>query len=122
MGVKGGAANRPRVVARTPNKADFVRDCFQNADRSSAAGVAPSFLPLDAKDVCKSFNIRVLDAITYNRNAYDDSEEKGLSVMDVEPEGKAAQEIRDIVTELMAMKAIQEDGADRSEEKVAAAR
>lgn len=52
IGVKGGAANRPRVVARTPNKADFVRDCFQNADRSSAAGVAPSFLPLDAKDVC----------------------------------------------------------------------
>ena len=77
---------------------------------------------LDAKEVCKSFNIRVLDAITYNRNAYDDSEEKGLSVMDVEPDGKAAQEIRDIVTELLAMKAIQEDGADRSEEKVAAAR
>jgi len=77
---------------------------------------------LDAKDVCRSFNIRVLDAITYNRNTYDDSEEKGLSVMDVEPDGKAAQEIRDIVTELMAMKAIQEDGADRSEEKVAANR
>ena len=77
---------------------------------------------LEAKEVCKSFNIRVLDAITYNRNAYDDSEEKGLSVMDVEPDGKAAQEIRDIVTELLAMKAIQEDGADRSEEKVSAAR
>lgn len=73
---------------------------------------------LDAKEVCKSFNIRVLDAITYNRNAYDDSEEKGLSVLDIEPDGKAAQEIRDIVTELLAMKAIQEDGADRPEEKV----
>jgi chromosome partitioning protein len=40
-------------------------------------------------DVCKSFNIRVLNAITYNCHAYDDSEEKGLSVMDVEPDGKA---------------------------------
>jgi chromosome partitioning protein len=37
--------------------------------------------------------------------------------MDTEPDGKAATEIKDIITELMAMKAIQEDGIDRSEKK-----
>ncbi|MCC5852921.1 MAG: AAA family ATPase [Alkalimonas sp.] len=73
---------------------------------------------LDAKEVCKSFNLRVLEAITHSRNIYDDSEEKGLSVMDIDPEGKAAQEIRDIITELLSMKAIQEDGSAGSEKKV----
>lgn len=73
---------------------------------------------LDAKEVCKSFNLRVLDNITYSRNIYDDSEEKGLSVMDVDNEGKAASEIRAIIEELLSMKAIQEDGAKRPEEKV----
>lgn len=73
---------------------------------------------LDAKDVCKSFNLRVLEAITYSRNIYDDSEEKGLSVMDIDPQGKAAVEIRDMITELLSMKAIQEDGSEGSEKKV----
>ncbi|HAW93411.1 MULTISPECIES: AAA family ATPase [unclassified Arsukibacterium] len=73
---------------------------------------------LDAKEVCESFNIRVLKNITYSRNIYDDSEEKGLSVMDVDSDGKAANEIRAIIEELLAMKAIQEDGAERPEEKV----
>lgn len=30
---------------------------------------------LEAKDVCRSFGINVLNALTYNRNVYDDSEE-----------------------------------------------
>ncbi|MDP4536027.1 AAA family ATPase [Alkalimonas collagenimarina] len=73
---------------------------------------------LDAKEVCKSFNLRVLEAITHSRNIYDDSEEKGLSVMDIDPQGKAAVEIRDMITELLSMKAIQEDGSEGSEKKV----
>jgi chromosome partitioning protein len=55
---------------------------------------------LEAKDVCRTYDIEVLDSITYSRNIYDDSEERGLSVIENEPNGKAAQEIRAIVQEL----------------------
>lgn len=55
---------------------------------------------LEAKEVCKTYDINVLDAITYSRNIYDDSEESGLSVMEIEPKGKAAAEIRAIACEM----------------------
>lgn len=55
---------------------------------------------LEAKEVCKTYDINVLDAITYSRNIYDDSEESGLSVIEIEPKGKAATEIRAIACEL----------------------
>lgn len=58
---------------------------------------------LEAKDVCRSYNINVLDAVTYSRNIYDDSEEQGSSVIEIEPNGKAAQEMTAIAEELMAM-------------------
>ena len=56
---------------------------------------------LEAKEVCQSFCIDVLNAIIYSRNVYDDSEEKGLSVMEIEPGGKAAEEIRVIAKEFL---------------------
>jgi chromosome partitioning protein len=59
---------------------------------------------LEAKDVCRSFGINVLNALTYNRNVYDDSEELGSSVIEIDPEGKAAIEMIAIAEELMAMK------------------
>lgn len=59
---------------------------------------------LEAKDVCSSYGINVLNAVTFNRNIYDDSEEKGSSVLEIDPEGKAAQEIVAIAEELLAMK------------------
>jgi chromosome partitioning protein len=59
---------------------------------------------LEAKEVCRSFGINVLDAVTFNRNVYDDSEEKGSSVLEIEPEGKAAAEIISIAQELLTMK------------------
>lgn len=59
---------------------------------------------LEAKDVCSSYGINVLNSVTYNRNIYDDSEEKGSSVLEIEPDGKAAQEIINIAEELLAMK------------------
>jgi len=59
---------------------------------------------LEAKEVCKSYGINVLDAVTYNRNIYDDSEEQGSSVLENEPEGKAAAEMISIAEELLAMK------------------
>jgi chromosome partitioning protein len=60
---------------------------------------------LEAKEVCRSFGINVLDAVTYNRNIYDDSEEQGSSVLEIDPEGKAAIEMTAIAEELLAMKA-----------------
>jgi chromosome partitioning protein len=59
---------------------------------------------LEAKEVCTSFGINVLNALTYNRNVYDDSEELGSSVIEIDPEGKAAIEMIAIAEELMAMK------------------
>ncbi len=43
------------------------------------------------QEVCSSFGVDVLNSITYGRNVYDDSEEKGLSVMEIEPDGKSAE-------------------------------
>jgi len=57
---------------------------------------------LEAKEVCESFGINVLDAITYNRNIYDDSEENGMSAMELDEGGKAADEIIAIVEEMLA--------------------
>ena len=54
----------------------------------------------EAKDVCRTYDIDVLEAITYCRNIYDDSEESGLSVIEIEPDGKAANEMRSIACEL----------------------
>ncbi len=59
---------------------------------------------LEAKEVCTSYGINVLDAVTYSRNIYDDSEEQGSSVLENEPEGKAALEMVAIAEELLAMK------------------
>jgi chromosome partitioning protein len=59
---------------------------------------------LEAKEVCSSFGINVLNAVTYNRNVYDDSEEQGSSVLEIDPEGKAALEMTAIAEELLAMK------------------
>ncbi|WP_076417459.1 AAA family ATPase [Colwellia sp. UCD-KL20] len=59
---------------------------------------------LEAKDVCSSYGINVLNAVTFSRNVYDDSEEKGSSVLEIDPDGKAAVEMIAIAEELMAMK------------------
>lgn len=60
---------------------------------------------LEAKEVCSSYGINVLDAVTYNRNVYDDSEEQGSSVVEIDPDGKAANEMIAIAEEILAMKA-----------------
>ncbi|MDO6639414.1 AAA family ATPase [Shewanella sp. 5_MG-2023] len=58
---------------------------------------------LEAKEVVQSFGLKALNAITFNRNIYDDSEESGSSVLEIGPEGKAAVEIRAIAEELFAI-------------------
>lgn len=64
----------------------------------------PSLAPriLEAKEVCRSFDVPVLNAVTFSRNMYDDSEELGMSVIENESDGKAANEIRSIINELLA--------------------
>jgi chromosome partitioning protein len=57
----------------------------------------------EAKEVIESFGLRALNAVTFSRNIYDDSEEKGSSVIEIEPEGKAAEEIRAIADELLSI-------------------
>ncbi|ACA85823.1 MULTISPECIES: AAA family ATPase [Shewanella] len=56
---------------------------------------------LEAKEVCRTYDINVLDAINYSRNIFDDSEESGLSVIEIEPKGKAAKEMRSIACEML---------------------
>ncbi|WP_394129006.1 AAA family ATPase [Shewanella maritima] len=58
---------------------------------------------LEAKDVCRTYDINVLDAVNYSRNIYDDSEESGRSVFEIEPNGKAANEMRQIACELLGV-------------------
>ena len=54
-------------------------------------------------NVCytKLLRVPVLNSIIYSRNVYDDSEERGLSVVEIEPDGKAAAEIKAIAKEFM---------------------
>ncbi len=61
---------------------------------------------LEAKEVCASYGIPVLNSITHSRNIYDDSEENGKSVIEIEPDGKAALEIKAIVDELLTMEVV----------------
>lgn len=59
----------------------------------------------EAKEVCDSYNMPVLQAVTYSRNIYDDSEEEGMSVIERDPDGKAANEIRMIFNEMIQRRA-----------------
>jgi chromosome partitioning protein len=58
---------------------------------------------LDAKDACKSFGINALNAITTNRNVYDDADENGLSVFEVNSDQKAKAEIKNIANEFLGI-------------------
>lgn len=54
---------------------------------------------LDAKDACESFGVTALKQFTTNRNVYDDADENGLSVFEVESDLKAKAEIESIAIE-----------------------
>lgn len=99
-----------RDLKTVPHMEDVLSTCKMVNPRMNAAFVitqCPS-LPslasriLEAKDVCRSFEVPVLDAVTFSRNLYDDSEESGRSVMESEPDGKAAGEVRAILDELLS--------------------
>lgn len=54
---------------------------------------------LDAKEACKDFGLTTLEAVTMARNAYDDADENGMSVLEYDDE-KAIEEINAIAIEL----------------------
>ena len=56
---------------------------------------------LDAKEACESFDLTPLDSFTCNRNIYDDADENGLSVFEVDSDPKAKAEIERIVIEFL---------------------
>lgn len=100
-----------RDLKTLPHMEDIISTCKMVNPTLKAAVVmtqCPS-LPnqskriLEAKDVCQSYCVDVLESIIYSRNVYDDSEEKGLSVMEIEPDGKAAEEIRNIAKEFFPL-------------------
>ena len=100
-----------RDLKTVPHMEDVLSTCKMVNPKMNASFVitqCPS-LPnqakriIEAKEVCRSFGINVLDAITYSRNLYDDSEEDGKSVIELEPDGKAAAEIIAIAKEILAM-------------------
>jgi len=99
-----------RDLKTVPHMEDILSTCKMVNPKMNASFVmtqCPS-LPnqasriLEAKEVCETFGINVLDSITYSRNIYDDSEENGESVLEIDPDGKAALEIIAIADEMLA--------------------
>ena len=98
-----------RDLKTVPHMEDIISTCKMVNPNMNAAFVItqcpslPSLAPriLEAKEVCRSFDVPVLNSVTFSRNMYDDSEESGKSVMESEPDGKAAVEIRSIIEELI---------------------
>ncbi|MCF6456554.1 AAA family ATPase [Pseudoalteromonas sp. MMG024] len=103
-----------RDLKTVPHMEDILTTCKMVNPKLNAGFVitqCPS-LPnqasriLEAKEVCSSYGIPVLNSITHSRNIYDDSEENGKSVIEIEPDGKAALEIKAIVDELLTMEVV----------------
>lgn len=101
-----------RDIKTAPHMEDMLSTCKMVNPKMIASFVItqcpslPNQAPriMEAKEVCSSFGINVLESITYARNIYDDSEEKGTSVFETDPNGKAAEEIRSIANEMMSIK------------------
>ena len=99
-----------RDLKTVPHMEDILSTCKMVNPKMKASFVMtqcpslPNQAPriLEAKEVCETYFINVLNAITYSRNVYDDSEENGKSVLEMEPEGKAAAEIIAIAEEMLA--------------------
>lgn len=58
---------------------------------------------LDAKEACESFGLQPLNALVCNRNAYDDADESGMTVMELGTDPKASEEINQLATELWSI-------------------
>ncbi|SFB97954.1 AAA family ATPase [Pseudoalteromonas denitrificans] len=101
-----------RDLKTVPHMEDILSTCKMVNPKMNASFVmtqCPS-LPnqasriIEAKEVCETYGINVLNSITYSRNIYDDSEENGESVVEIDPDSKAATEIIAIAEEMLAIK------------------
>lgn len=55
----------------------------------------------DAKTSASLYDIPIAEFVLHERHIYDDSEELGLSVIEAEPKGKAADELRSLFTSII---------------------
>lgn len=116
-----------RDLKTVPHMEDMVSACQMVNPNMNVAFVMtqcptlPTLAPriLEAKEVCRSFDMPVLNAVTFSRNMYDDSEEHGMSVIENEPDGKGAHEIRNIIKELLARGKGAKGDVFKFEEKIA---
>lgn len=56
---------------------------------------------IDAKEACESFGLMPLNQFTTSRNVYDDADENGLSVFEVDSDQKAKTEIEQVALEFL---------------------
>ena len=56
---------------------------------------------LDAKEACESFGLSALEQYTTKRTVYDDADEKGLCVFEVDSDSKAKAEIEQLAIEFL---------------------
>ena len=84
--VKDGKALNERLICRA-----LITQCPALPNQSSRV--------VEAKAVCNTFEIQPLDSITLHRNAYDDCEEKGLTVIEFEDQ-KAKDEMLAVCNEV----------------------
>jgi chromosome partitioning protein len=59
---------------------------------------------IDAKDICHDWGLPCLNTVIFHRNIYDDSEEKGLSVVELGTDSKATSEIYLLAEEFLDVK------------------
>ncbi|MFQ5561328.1 MAG: AAA family ATPase [Nitrospinota bacterium] len=57
----------------------------------------------DAKGACKSFDLEPLESVTTHRNIYDDADEDGYSVLEMDRDEKAQVEIKALVKEFLGV-------------------
>ncbi|RYE05569.1 MAG: chromosome partitioning protein ParA [Rickettsiaceae bacterium] len=59
---------------------------------------------IDAKNVCRDWELPCLNTVIFHRNIYDDSEERGLSVMELGIDNKATLELYSLIEEFLNVK------------------
>ena len=57
---------------------------------------------VDAKKACAAFDLNPIETILYDRNIYDDADESGGSIFEVNNDAKAKQEFSSVIEELLS--------------------
>jgi chromosome partitioning protein len=98
-----------RDLKTIPHMDEMVQSC-KMVNQSLAARIVFTQCPSqpnqqsrvnEAKDMASLYNVEIADQVLHERHIYDDSEESGLSVIECEPKGKAAQELRTLFNDVL---------------------